>query len=90
MSSVWFFGLELVAADGAVGRAQVAGFPGLVQRAESVGDVLGQLRAGGGVDGVWGSEGFEGSELIKGADELFWIGQDRDRVRLEAGAGSMP
>ena len=41
------FGFELVAADGAVGRAQVAWFPGFVQRAESVGDVLGQLRAGG-------------------------------------------
>jgi hypothetical protein len=29
-----------VAADGAVGAAEVAGFPGLVQRAEGVGNVL--------------------------------------------------
>jgi hypothetical protein len=48
------FWLEEVAADGAVGRAQVAWFPGLVQGAESVGNVLRQLRAGGGVDGVGG------------------------------------
>src|SRR5262249_28303249 len=47
------------------------------------------LRAGGGVDGIWGSEGFEGSELIKGADDQFWFGQNRDRVRLEAGSGSI-
>jgi hypothetical protein len=27
--------------------------------------------------------------LIERADDLFWIGQNRDRVRLEAGAGGM-
>jgi len=36
----WF---EEVAADGAVCTAHVAWFPGFVQRAESVGDVLRQL-----------------------------------------------
>ena len=34
-------------------------------------------------------EGFRGPELIERADDLFWIGQDRNRVRLEAGAGSV-
>jgi hypothetical protein len=39
-----------------------------------------------GVDGIWGSEGFEGAELIECMDDLFCIGQNRDRVRLKAGA----
>ena len=52
-------GFKLVAADGAVGRAEVAGFPGFVQRAEGVGNVLGELRAGGGIDGIEGIKGFE-------------------------------
>ena len=34
------FGFESVAADSGVGASQVAWFPGLVQRAEGVGDVL--------------------------------------------------
>jgi len=46
-----------VAADGAVGRAQVAWFPGLVQGAESVGNVLRELRAGGGVEVVLTASG---------------------------------
>ena len=33
-------GFEEVAADGGVGAAEVAWFPGLVQRAEGVGNVL--------------------------------------------------
>ena len=70
---------------GAVGAAEVAWFPGLVQRAQGVGNVLRELRAGG-VDGIWGSEGFEGAELIECMDDLFCIGQNRDRVRLKAGA----
>jgi hypothetical protein len=37
-------GFKLVAADGSVGAAEVAGFPGFVQRAESGGNVLGQLQ----------------------------------------------
>ena len=82
-------GFKLVAADGSVGAAEVAGFPGFVQRAESGGNVLGQLRAGGGVDGIGTREGFQGPELIESADDLFWIGQNGNRVRLEAGAGGV-
>jgi hypothetical protein len=38
------FGFELVATDGAVGRAEVAGFPpGFVQGAKGGGHVLGEL-----------------------------------------------
>ena len=39
-------------ADGAVGAAEVARFPGLVQGTEGVGNILGELGAGGGVDGI--------------------------------------
>jgi hypothetical protein len=48
-----------------------------------------ELRAGGGVNGIGGRESFEGSGVDRGADDLFWIGQNRDGVRLEAGAGSL-
>ena len=82
-------GLELVAADGSVGASQIAWFPGFVQRAEGGGNVLGQLRAGGGVNGIGAREGFQGPELIERADDLFWIGQNGNRVRLEAGAGGV-
>jgi hypothetical protein len=51
-----------------------------------VGNVLRELRAGGGVDGIGANEGCEGSELIERADDLFWLGQNRDGVRLEASA----
>jgi hypothetical protein len=44
------FGFEAVAADGGVGAAQVAGFPGLVQGVEGGGNVLGELRARGNGD----------------------------------------
>ena len=37
------FGFELVAADGAVGAAEVAWFPGQVEGAEGGGHVLGEL-----------------------------------------------
>jgi hypothetical protein len=74
MSSVWFGGFEAVATDGSVGASEVAWFPGLVQRAEGVGNVLRELRAGGGVVGIGGREGFKGSELIERADDLFWLG----------------
>jgi hypothetical protein len=47
---------------------------------------FGELRAGGGVDGVWGGKGFESSESGELNDDLFWLGQNRDGVRLEAGA----
>ena len=52
-----FCGLNFWPAYGGVSASEVARFPGLVQmRAEGVGDVLWELRAGGGVDGVCGSE----------------------------------
>jgi hypothetical protein len=78
-----------VAADCSIGRAEVARFPGFVQRAEGGGNVLGQLRAGGGVDGIGAREGFQGPEFLERADDLFWIGQNGNRVRLEAGAGGV-
>src|SRR6516162_8523724 len=81
-------GFELVAADSSVSAAQVARLPGFVQRAEGGGNVLGQLRAGGGVDGIGAREGFQGPELIERADDLFWIGEDRDRIRLEVVPGA--
>jgi hypothetical protein len=49
-----------------------------------VGNVLRELRAGGGVDGVGGGKGFEGSELGKLGDDFFWLGQNGDRVRLKS------
>jgi hypothetical protein len=48
-----------VARNGAVSAAEVARFPGFVQRAEGVGNVLWELRAGGGADGIWGSKGLD-------------------------------
>jgi len=50
---LWF---ELVAADGAVGASQVSWFPGQVEGAEGGGNVLGELWAGGGVQGNPGKE----------------------------------
>jgi hypothetical protein len=50
------FGFELVATDGAVGASQVAGFPREVEGAEGGGHVLWELRAGGGINGLWGRE----------------------------------
>jgi len=64
----WF---KLVAADSSVGVAQVARFPGFVQRAESGGNVLRELRTGGGLDGVGAREGFEIPESVEGLDDLF-------------------
>jgi hypothetical protein len=46
------FGFEAVAADGSIGASEVAWFPRLVKRAEGRRNVLGQLRACGGVDGI--------------------------------------
>jgi hypothetical protein len=76
-------GFKAVAADSGEGASQVAWFPGKGEGAESSRNVFGELRAGGGVDGVWGGEAFEGD------DDLFWLGQNRDGVRFEAGAGSV-
>jgi hypothetical protein len=50
----------------------VAWFPGFVQRAEGVGNVLRELRACG-VDGLGGGKGSEGSELSECADDLLWL-----------------
>jgi hypothetical protein len=49
----WF---ELVATDGAVGASQVSWFPREVEGAEGGGNVLGELGAGGGVNGLCGRE----------------------------------
>ena len=65
-----------MAADGSIGASEVAWFPGLVQGAECRRNVLGQLRACGGVDGIGAREAFEGLEFIEGADDAFWVGQD--------------
>ena len=78
-----------MAADSGVGASQVAWFPGKGEGAEGGRNVFGQLRAGGGVDGIRGGEAFEGSELGELGDDLFWLGQDGDRVRLKAGAWSV-
>ena len=50
---------------------------------------LGNSRAGGGVNGIGAREGFEIPEPVEGLDDLFWIGQNGNRVRLEAGAGGV-
>ena len=59
-------GFEAVAADGGVVASQVTWFPGCVQRAEGVGNVLGEVRAGGGVDGIGANEAFEIPEVERG------------------------
>ena len=50
------FGFEPVATDGALGGAEVSWFPGSVEGAEGGGNVLGELGAGGGVNGLGGRE----------------------------------
>ena len=80
---------EPVATDGGVGGAQVAWFPGLVEGAEGVRNVLGELRACGRVDGIGAHEAFEIPELSERPDNFLWVGQDGDWVRLEASAGSL-
>jgi hypothetical protein len=77
------FGFELVAAEGAVGAAQVAGFPpGSFQGAEGGGNVLGELWAGGGVHGCGGREALEISESVEGLDKFLGVGQNGDDVGL--------
>jgi len=78
---------EALAADGGVGASQVSWFPGFVQRAEGV--VLGELRAGGGVDGLGGRKAFEIPESVEGLDNFLGVAEDGDGVGLEAGAGSL-
>jgi hypothetical protein len=69
-----------VATDGGVGASQVAWFPGFVQGAEGSRNVFGELRAGGGVDGIGAREAFEIPELSERADNFLWVGQDGDWV----------
>jgi hypothetical protein len=84
------FGFELVATDGAVGAAEVAGFPpGSFQGAEGGGHVLGELWAGGGVNGVGVREAFEIPELSECADNVLGVAEDGDEVRLETGTWSL-
>ena len=73
---LWF---ELVATDGAVGASQVSWFPREVEGAEGGGNVLGELRAGGGVDGLGGREAFEIPESVEGLDNFLGVGQDGER-----------
>ena len=68
------FGFELVATDGAVGAAEVAGFPGEVEGAEGGGNVLGELWAGGGVNGFGGRKALEVPESVEGLDEFLGVG----------------
>src|SRR5271166_3363120 len=83
------FGFEAVATDGAVGASQVSWFPGLVKGAEGGGNVLGELGAGGGVNGLGGREAFEIPESVEGLNKFLGVGQDGDEVGLGTGAGSL-
>ena len=84
------FGFELVATDGAVGASEVAGFPpGSFRGAKGVGHVLGELWAGGGVDGLGGRKALQRPESVEGLDKFLGVGQDGDEVRLEAGTGGL-
>jgi hypothetical protein len=82
-------GFKPVATDGAVGAAEVTWFPGQVEGAEGGGHVLGELRAGGGVDGLGGREVFNGPELVESLDDFLGVAEDGDEVRLEACTGSL-
>jgi hypothetical protein len=75
ISSVWFLGLNFVATDGAVGGAKVAWFPWLFEG-------LGELGAGGGVNGCGGRETFEVPESVEGLDYFLWVAEDGDEVGL--------
>ncbi|HSZ78605.1 MAG TPA: hypothetical protein VK775_14470, partial [Chthoniobacterales bacterium] len=83
------FGFELVAADGAVGAAEVTWFPGQVEGAESGGHVLGELWAGGGVNGCGRREAFEVPESVEGLDDFLGVAENGDEVGLETGTGSL-
>jgi hypothetical protein len=82
-------GFEFVATDGAVGAAQVAGFPREIEGAEGGGNVLVELWAGGGVNGCGGRETLEIPESVEGQDKFLGVGQDGDEVGLGAGTGSL-
>jgi hypothetical protein len=57
-------------------------FPGWVEGAEGGGNVLWELRAGGGVDGFGGRETLEIPESVEGLDHFLEVGQDGDEVGL--------
>jgi hypothetical protein len=63
-------GLEPVAADGPVGASEVAPFPGLVQGTEGVGNVLRELGAGGGVDGIGAPKSERSRIRRRGSDRI--------------------
>jgi hypothetical protein len=67
----------------------VPGFPRQVEGAKGGGNVLGELWAGGGVDGIGAREAFEIPEPVEGLNNFLWVGQNGDRVRLETGTGSL-
>jgi hypothetical protein len=64
------FGFEHVATDGAVGGAQVALVSRVGPGSRSGGNVLGEPRAGGGVDGLGGRRAFEVPESVEGLDSF--------------------
>jgi hypothetical protein len=83
------FGFELVATDGAVGASEVAGFPWSFEGAEVGGHVLGELWAGGGVNGCGGRKALEVPESVEGLNEFLRVAEDGDEVGLGAGTGSL-
>src|SRR5260370_31299750 len=76
------FGFKAVAADSGVGASQVAWFPGKGEGAEGSRNVFGELRAGGGVDGIGGGKGFEGSEFGEFGRDICWFEHDGERTRI--------
>ena len=59
------------------------------QGAEGGGNVLGELRAGGGVNGLGEGKLFNDPESVEGLDKFLGVGEDGDEVGLETGAGSL-
>jgi hypothetical protein len=76
--------LKLLAADGSVGGAQVARFPGKVALAEGEFDLV--------IEGVLGADmgalsiriGTDGAEALKSGQNALWGSQDGNRVRGKA------
>jgi hypothetical protein len=83
------FGFEAVATDGAVGASEVSWFPREVEGAEGGGNVLGELGASGGVNGLGGREAFEIPESVEGLDKFLGVAEDGDEVGLGTGTGSL-
>jgi hypothetical protein len=51
--------------------------------------VLGELRAGGGVNGLGGRKAFEIPEAVEDLDDFLGAAEDGDEVGLGTGAGSL-